>query len=135
MNINTNPDGLPDVADLEKLANALFSALPGQAIGAGIPLSQTPPTHEGFNVSDPPTSLRDPHFQPSAGSLGSIPSVGLSPAAFSPEHLLSLGNATLITDSHFPSIAPVPPAFSSQAFPSATGTGISPNAVSSVDSL
>ena len=82
MSINTNPTGLPDVAALEKLANELFSALPGDFPTHGISpqrLSSLVTEKNDFSVNDPQTSHPDPHFASPTPKLPSIGGIGISP--------------------------------------------------------
>ena len=70
MSTNINSNNLPDVSSLEKLANELFLALPGNfpnteslreklnsSAGRDAPFAQA----ERFNIKDPQTSLQNPH--------------------------------------------------------------------------
>ncbi|MBC7451822.1 MAG: cysteine desulfurase [Cytophagales bacterium] len=84
---------LPDTGMLERLANELFTALPGspvqgispQQIASSLDAGSLFNKRDGFNVKDPQTSLPDPHFAgagqtpPSFGAFGgsssAIPSV------------------------------------------------------------
>ncbi|WP_307735016.1 family 2A encapsulin nanocompartment cargo protein cysteine desulfurase [Chitinophaga nivalis] len=85
---NFQPDGLPDIAVLEKLANQFFHTLqPEQGV---LPsdytspvLSQDPLLQQG-SVADythAPTSLPDPHFSGEPGIPVSVAGSGISPAA------------------------------------------------------
>lgn len=101
--INTN--GLPDTEALEKLANELFSAFPGQTINTDISSIHTytpqisdnavPKSVAGsgispsavdqdtqFNISDPQTSLPDPHFAGNGVVPKSLAGSGVSPSAY-----------------------------------------------------
>ena len=90
MSTNINSTNLPDVSALEKLANELFLALPGNfpsseslreklnsSAGNDTSFAQT----ERFNMKDPQTSFQNPHTWepqqalPSSGGLGISPSV------------------------------------------------------------
>jgi len=99
MSINTDPQipGVPDAAWIEKLANELFSTLPDETpkpvfsphredhprmekmLNLIVPgFSKAPAAPEGFQLSDPQTSLADPHFAdgkvpPSATGIGVSP--------------------------------------------------------------
>lgn len=82
MSINTNDTGLPDVGALEKLANELFSALPGDFSTHGISpqrLSSLSTERNGFNSTEPQTSLPDPHFANPNPALPSFGGLGISP--------------------------------------------------------
>jgi cysteine desulfurase/selenocysteine lyase len=123
MSTNTDPHipGVPDAAWIEKLANELFSALPGEApkpvfsphledhprmqkmlniVAPGF--TAVPATQDGFEMSDPQTSLVDPHF-----ADGQVPpsatGVGVSPAG--------------AAHSYTPSSQEVPPAAPGYAHP------------------
>lgn len=63
MSINTNTAGLPDIGDLEKLANELFSALPNEFPTA---ISLSP------NASEHPRATKIAETLLSAGSLGGV---------------------------------------------------------------
>ncbi len=91
MSTNINP-GLPDVAELEKLANQFFAAQPGsapvqtQAVqpGAGVQSQVSPSAIEqgnAINMDNPQTSLPDPHFIGSGNLPQSVAGSGISPSA------------------------------------------------------
>lgn len=147
MSINTNQfpadgniSGLPDVAELEKLANELFSLLPNEMPKANFSpdLADHPKLEkslnlvhdrlpslftkgEGFNVNNPQTSLPDPHFPvdrtPSSGFGG-------SPSALRPGSELSLNQPvnpnSITTNTDYPGL--------DHKQPSVAGSGISPSA-------
>ncbi|MET3880985.1 family 2A encapsulin nanocompartment cargo protein cysteine desulfurase [Chitinophaga sp. OAE865] len=89
--MNTNnfqPDGLPDIAALEKLANQLFSSLqsgndvPSTGYTSAAPI-QDPLLQQGSvtDVTQAPTSLPDPHFSGNGGIPASVAGSGISPSA------------------------------------------------------
>lgn len=123
MSINTDPHipGIPDAALIEKLANELFSALPGEApkpvfsphledhprmekmLNLIVPgISKAPVAQEGFEISDPQTSLVDPHFA-DRKVAPSATGIGVSPAG--------------AVHSYSPSAQEVTPAVSGYAYP------------------
>ncbi len=85
------PSGLPDLASLTQMANALFAAAPGHpAVLSGVPGVQAP-----GNIAPPGSPLASPAgFGPSVPGTpipqGQIPGSNLIPA--SPTSVLSLGN-------------------------------------------
>jgi len=148
ININSFPadgniSGLPDVTEIEKLANELFTLLPNEMPKANFSpdLADHPRLEkslnlvhdrlpslfgqgEGFNVSDPETSLPDPHFPvkstPVSG-FGVSPS-GTPNAAYyiRPDHLLAGKPESITTQTDYPGIG--------RQSPSLAGSGISPSA-------
>lgn len=92
-NAINGPQGLPDVHDLERLANEYFSALPGAYTPGSLPATETVPQNQQFNntypgnevdLSSPQTSLPDANNL----GLGHIPAsttgrgVSSSPLAY-----------------------------------------------------
>ena len=91
---NGLPNGWPGEADLEKLANGYFKAMPGEEIrpmsdsdfndlplhDAGISGHQGGSHPHTFNIDDPQTSLPDPHFT-NGGIPASVAGSGISPSA------------------------------------------------------
>ncbi|GAL85897.1 selenocysteine lyase [Sporocytophaga myxococcoides] len=85
MSTTTNPNLFPDERSLEKLANKFFSALPGdfandflQSLHAKDPLT---PKDNPFDLTNPQTSLPDPHFPEKTGVPKSVAGSGISPTA------------------------------------------------------
>ncbi len=85
MSTTTNPNLFPDERSLEKLANEFFSALPGsfsndflQSLQAKDPLT---PKDNPFDLTNPQTSLPDPHFPEKTGIPKSVAGSGISPTA------------------------------------------------------
>lgn len=89
MSTNINSNNLPDVSSLEKLANELFLALPGNfpsaaslreklnsSAGNDASFAQA----EQFNIKDPQTSFQNPHTWEPNQSLPSTGGVGISPS-------------------------------------------------------
>lgn len=147
MSINTNQfpadgniSGLPDVTELEKLANELFSLLPNEMPKANFSpdLADHPRLEkslnlvhdrlpslftkgEGFNVNNPQTSLPDPHFSVDRTSPSGF---GGSPSALRPGSELSLNQPVnpnnITTNTDYPGL--------DYKQPSVAGSGISPSA-------
>jgi cysteine desulfurase/selenocysteine lyase len=85
MSTTTNPNLFPDEHSLEKLANEFFSALPGdfsndflQSLQSKDPLT---PKDNPFDLTNPQTSLPDPHFPEKTGIPKSVAGSGISPTA------------------------------------------------------
>ncbi|WP_028978328.1 family 2A encapsulin nanocompartment cargo protein cysteine desulfurase [Sporocytophaga myxococcoides] len=85
MSTTTNPNLFPDERSLEKLANEFFAALPGgipndflQSLQAKDPLV---PKETHFDLTNPQTSLPDPHFPEKTGIPKSVAGSGISPTA------------------------------------------------------
>ncbi len=85
MSTTTNPNLFPDEHSLEKLANEFFAALPGgfstdflQSLQAKDPLT---PKDNPFDLTNPQTSLPDPHFPEKTGIPKSVAGSGISPTA------------------------------------------------------
>jgi cysteine desulfurase/selenocysteine lyase len=89
MSTNINSNNLPDVSSLEKLANELFLALPGNfpgaeslreklthSTGSDTSLAQA----ERFNIKDPQTSLHNPQSWEPQQPLPSGSGIGISPS-------------------------------------------------------
>ena len=89
MSTNINSNNLPDVSSLEKLANELFLALPGNfpnpeslreklnsSSGSDAAFGQT----ERFNLKDPQTSFQNPHSYEPQQALPSGSGLGISPS-------------------------------------------------------
>lgn len=89
MSTNINSNNLPDVSSLEKLANELFLALPGNfpnaeslreklnsSSGSDASFGQA----ERFNIKDPQTSLPNPHTWEPQQPLPSGSGLGISPS-------------------------------------------------------
>jgi len=130
MSIITNQSGLPDLSALEKLANELFTALPGDLPEKEFPLQKEIPSQDYnslineeslFNVKDPSTSLPDPNIDtlnllPKSGS-----GFGFSPSALSKESAVNVNEPqTSLPDPHFAGTGKNPP--------SIAGSGVSPSA-------
>lgn len=148
ININQFPadgniSGLPDVAELEKLANELFSLMPNEVPKANFSpdLADHPRLEkslnlvhdrlpslfskgDGFNVSDPQTSLPDPHFPVQSTPVSGF---GVSPSGaekVSEVNLSSLQTGRpdqITTQTDHPGLT--------HASPSVAGSGVSPSAV------
>jgi len=128
MSTTINPNGLPDVSALEKLANQFFSALPGgfspQDLSADQALNfkhddALRNQRDPFNVKDPQTSLPDPHF--TQGQIPkSVAGSGVSPSAVTGGNVFHLG------DHHLPNSKEA----GSGRIPQSLGSGgISPSVV------
>lgn len=89
MSTNINSNNLPDVSSLEKLANELFLALPGNfpnteslreklnnSAGSDASFGQA----ERFNIKDPQTSFQNPHTWEPQQPLPSGSGIGISPS-------------------------------------------------------
>lgn len=148
ININQFPadgniSGLPDVAELEKLANELFSLMPNEVPKANFSpdLADHPRLEkslnlihdrlpslfskgDGFNVSDPQTSLPDPHFPvqstPVSG-FGGSPSGGQKISEVNLSSLQTARPDQITTQTDHPGLT--------HASPSVAGSGVSPSAV------
>jgi len=150
MSINTsqfpadgNISGLPDVAEIEKLANELFSLLPNELPKANFSpdLADHPRLErslnlvhdrlpslfnkvDGFNVNEPQTSLHDPHFPVKSTPLSGF---GVSPSgtrnAVNQVNLDNLPTGrpeSITTQTDYPGTG--------HPSPSVAGSGISPSA-------
>lgn len=120
MNTSEYPQGLPDIAELEKLANQFFKALPGEnsanvgpvqpsasAAGRGVSPSAID-QHNAIDLKDPQTSFPDPNMPDlyyqsqvkllsvDANGLGHIPGAvagsGISPSAIEQHNAVDLVN-------------------------------------------
>ena len=89
MSIDTNSANLPDAGALEKLANELFVALPGNfpsaaalreklnhSTGSDYSFNQT----ERFNINDPQTALQNPHNWETHQAAPAVGGIGISPS-------------------------------------------------------
>lgn len=138
-----NISGLPDTAELEKLANELFSLLPNELPKANFSpnLADHPRLEkslnlvhdhlpslfgrsEGFNVTDPQTSLPDPHFPVQSAPISGF---GVSPSGTQQavNHIsLNQGQSvkpeSVTTQTDYPGLR--------HQTPSVAGSGISPSA-------
>lgn len=132
MSTNIDPVELPDVRELEKLANEIFTAFPGAFPRHGIsnqeaiksPLNPDPLLTQGnvANINQPQTSLHDPHFPNSSPIPKSVAGSGISPSAVDSSNAFNLSNPqTSLPDPHFASQGKIPM--------SVAGSGISPSAV------
>lgn len=111
MNTNTDLFELPDEGALEKLANAYFTALPGAGAGdvpssvAGSGISPSAQQHHQGNVDDlsnPPTSLPDPHFAGKGVVPSSVAGSGASPSWTSPKQDGGTGKDAVASSSGVP---------------------------------
>jgi cysteine desulfurase/selenocysteine lyase len=103
-------DGLPDAQALEKLANEFFKP---------IPATQEP---HAFNISEPQTSLPDPHFAGTGHIPQSVAGSGISPSAIQHPHAFNIKEPqTSLPDPHFAGTGHIPQ--------SVAGSGISPSAI------
>jgi len=85
MNTNTDPIEIPDESVLQRLANEYFNAnvRPSQPSVAGSGVSPSAAQHHQGNVDDlsnPPTSLPDPHFAGTGNVPPSEAGSGISPS-------------------------------------------------------
>ena len=104
MNTNINPGNLPDLQELERLANQFFKAAPNQdiALPADNPYEATRPPvsvagsgvspsaiHQGnaVNLQDPQTSFHDPHLVASVQPSAQDPGRSLLPFELLPDSL------------------------------------------------
>jgi cysteine desulfurase/selenocysteine lyase len=135
MSTTTNLTGLPDLSALEKLANELFSAHPGDLSKKDIPLQKeiTPPNYDTlinqanpFNLKDPVTSLPDPDF---IGLLPkSVGGIGNNTPSIDQGNGVNLSNPqTSLPDPHFTGNNGIPPSLG--------GSGISPSGLEKKSSL
>jgi len=127
MSINTNDRGIPDIDALEKLANKLFSALPGNSSIDNISTQQVSNLintdalfhqKDVFKISDPQTSLPDPHFVETNQKAPSLSGIGISPSAIQNESIFPGG---YIPESKYAGTGHIPQ--------SVAGSGVSPSAV------
>ena len=149
MSINTdsfsnepNISGLPDTAELERLANELFSLLPNELPKANFSpdLADHPriekslnlvhdrlpylfQKREGFSADEPQTSLPDPHFTKSAPVSG----VGVSPSGAEKINEVNLRGLQTAQPSGSNGNSDYPGL--SHASPSVAGSGKSPSSV------
>jgi len=158
MSINTNQfpadgniSGLPDVKEIERLANELFSMLPNEVPKANFSpdLADHPKMEkslnlvhdrlpslfgkqDGFNVSDPQTSLQDPHFPVQHAPLF-FQGFGVSPAGLQKTNELNLaelqmsGPESVSRQGTYPGLT--------HTSPSVAGSGVSPSAVQQGNSV
>ena len=83
MSITINPGGLPDVNELQQLANSFFKSIPGDFSEFKIGESTNSLQHPGVDdISNPPSSLPDPHFT-DGKAPSSVAGLGISPNAAS----------------------------------------------------
>ncbi len=89
MSTNINSGNLPDVSALEKLANELFLALPGNfpdtaSLQEKLAKSAATDTSfnqiERFNINDPQTALQNPHSWETTKASPSVGGIGISPS-------------------------------------------------------
>ncbi len=115
-----NP-GLPNVEALQKLANELFLAKPGNFPPGGISYDLAKNQVPGdFNVQDPQTSLQDPHFADNVKIPSSVAGSGISPSAAQHGSIFNLNDPqTSLPDPHFADDGKIPS--------SVAGSGISPS--------
>ena len=127
MSISTNDPGIPDIDALEKLANKLFSALPGNSSIDNISTQQVSNLintdslfhqKDVFKISDPQTSLPDPHFVETNQKAPSLSGIGISPSAIQNESIFPAG---YIPESKYAGTGHIPQ--------SVAGSGVSPSAV------
>ena len=107
MNTNINPGNLPDLQELEKLANQFFKAAPNEDISlpAASPYEASKPpvsvggsgispsaVHQGnaVNLQDPQTGFADPHLTASVQPARPEPGRSLLPFELIPESLFHL---------------------------------------------
>lgn len=151
MSTNTDFQGAPDVAALEKLANELFAAKPGSyAPPAAVVTQQAGPAHDGpgyaspwavpgsvagsgispsvvdqgrtFDIKDPQTSLPDPHFAGAGVVPASVAGSGISPSAVDRGNIFeAAAPQPALPDARFAGAGMVPQ--------SVAGSGISPSVV------
>jgi cysteine desulfurase/selenocysteine lyase len=88
MSTNINSNNLPDVSSLEKLANELFLALPGNFPSAATLREKLNSTGndagygqiERFNINDPQTALQNPNSWETQQASPAVSGIGISPS-------------------------------------------------------
>jgi len=109
----TNSDfNLPDIKELEKLANQFFAALPGsdltsdsynlQEKSVNPIVDHNALTQQSLDLENPQTSLPDPHFSESGHTPKSLGGVGLSPSSVEKGNSFNISEPqTSLPDPHF----------------------------------